>query len=393
MASTNPISILICEDEQIAALDLKERVEHLGHRVIGVVETPHEALAVSRKEKPDLVLMDVFLHGHSSGLEAAQQLEETLHIPSIFISGSSDRAVLERAQRAHPLAYLVKPFRDNELKLAIEFGMDNHRVVTSLQRDLGLYQALFEREEQIEGPKIESGEVLRDVVGAVAHELSSTLVTMMTELSWLVESSTLQALERRSARGVLRLCEDSHRLIQRLLWASQEGPRELSVVLVSELVHEVSERIKNWVKPIKGVEIAFERDDLVVFCDRKAVVNALIGAIISIDHARHSPGTISISVGRKEPVVSGEGDQVILREEPGSFVVLSLHCPVTELAYRDLESMTKTFAPEHIVPQHVGLGLAVAYGVVRAHGGWMEVKSSKESGTTVQLFLPEVQAH
>lgn len=393
MASENPISILICEDEHVAALDLKQRVEHLGHRVIAVVETPQEALALSRREKPDLVLMDVFLHGKSSGLDAARQLEESLHIPSIFISGSSDREILEGAHRAHPLAYLMKPIRDSELKLAIEFGMDNHRVVSSLQRDLGLYQALFEREEQIEGPKIESGEVLRDVVGAVAHELSSTLVTMITELTWLVESSTLQALERRSARGALRLCEDSHRLIQRLLWASQEGPRELSVVLVSELVHEVSERMRSWVKPIEGVEIAFERDDLVVFCDRKAVVNALIGALISIDHARHSPGTIRISVGRKEPAFLGDDDQATLREEPGSYVVITLHCSVTELAYRDVESMTKSFAPEHIVPQHVGLGLAVAYGVVRAHGGWMEVKSSKESGTSVQLFLPEVQAH
>lgn len=389
----NPISILICEDEPIAALDLKERVEHLGHRVVGIVETPHDALALSRKEKPDLVLMDVYLHGRSSGLETARQLEESMHIPSIFISGSSEREVLEGAQRAHPLAYLVKPIRDKDLELAIEFGMGHHQMMTSLQRDLGLYQALFEREEQIEGPKIESGEILRDVVGAVAHELSSTLVTMMTELTWLVDSSTLQALERRAARGVLRLCEDSHRLIQRLLWASQEGPRELSVVLVSELVHEVSERMKDWVKPIQEIEISFDRDDLVVFCDRKAVTNAMIGAIVSIDHARHSPGQISIGVGRKELLSASEGDEAILREEPGSFVVITIRCPVTELNYRDVESMTKTFAPEHIVPQHVGLGLAVAYGVVRAHGGWMEVHSSRESGTEVQLFLPEVQAH
>jgi hypothetical protein len=91
--------------------------------------------------------------------------------------------------------------------------------------------------------------------------------------------------------------------------------------------------------------------------------------------------------------LTAESDHASLREEPGSYVVVAIECAMTELQYRDVESVTKTFAPEHVVPQHVGLGLAVAYGVVRAHGGWMEVRSSKEKGTKVELFLPEVQAH
>jgi CheY-like chemotaxis protein len=388
-----PINILICEDEHIAALDLKERVEQLGHRVVGVVETPYEALSLSRREKPDLVLMDVYLQGGTKGLEAARELEETMHIPSIFISGSTEEEVVQSAHDAHPLAYLVKPINDKDLQMAIEFGMDHHRVLASLQRDLGLYRALFEREEEVSGPRIESGEILRDVVGAVAHELSSTLVSMITEMTWLADSTTVQGLERRAARAVLRMCEDSHQLIQRLLWASQEGPRELSIVLVSELIHEVSERLTNWVNPIQGLEFSCERDDLVVFCDRQAVVNAIIGAIVSIDHARRSLGAIKIAVGRTEQTSIDEGDEASLQDQGASYIRISITCATTELTYRDVESMTRTFAPEHIVPQQVGLGLAVAYGVVRAHGGWMEVESSQERGTEVRLFLPEVKAH
>jgi signal transduction histidine kinase len=279
---------------------------------------------------------------------------------------------------------------DKELELAIEFGWDQHQTFQSLQKDLRLYQALFAREEHVEGERIQSAEILRDVVGAVAQELSASFVSAITELSWLAESSTVQGLERRCVRSVVRTCEAAHKLTQRLLWAAQEGPRELSIVLVSELVHEVVQRLGSWVKPIKDLTLSFERDDLVVFCDRQAVVNALIGAVVSFDRARSAPGPIGISVYS----VDGEGTEIEERERTASeYVMITLQSADTQLQLADVEAMTRTFAPEHSVPEQVGLGLAVAFGVVRAHGGWMEVSSDPTKGARVALFLPQVRAH
>ena len=161
-------------------------------------------------------------------------------------------------------------------------------------------------------------------------------------------------------------------------------------MLISELVHEVVQRLASWVNPIKDIRLSFERDDLVVFCDRQAVVNALVGAIVSFDHARAAPGPISISV-RGTHLEGSEEERT--NAGMNEYVEIALQSAHTQLHLSDVEAMTRIFAPERSVPEHIGLGLAVAYGVVRAHGGWMEVSSDPSQGATVTLYLPQVKAH
>ena len=57
----HPLKILICEDEAIVALDFKERIERLGHSVVGIASDEERALSLAHDFHPDLALMDVKL--------------------------------------------------------------------------------------------------------------------------------------------------------------------------------------------------------------------------------------------------------------------------------------------------------------------------------------------
>lgn len=118
--------ILIVEDEQIIAFNLKSRLEKIGYEVVGFVPTGAEALATAAAQRPDLILMDIMLDGPMDGVETAVRIGGELDIPFIYLTASSDVATVARAKESNPLAYLVKPFDENLLRITLEMALYKH---------------------------------------------------------------------------------------------------------------------------------------------------------------------------------------------------------------------------------------------------------------------------
>ena len=126
VTDSSSVRILIVEDEGLIALDLQERLCHLGYRIAGIARGGAEAIAVATAEEPDLVLMDIKLEGEMDGVTAATRIREHLHLPVIYITSYTDETTLERAKLAEPLGYIVKPFTDEELHRCIEIARYRH---------------------------------------------------------------------------------------------------------------------------------------------------------------------------------------------------------------------------------------------------------------------------
>lgn len=121
------INILIVEDESIVALDIQDKVEHLGYNVLAVVSSGEKAIEEVKKVQPDLMLMDIMLKGDLDGIETARRVRAHFDIPIIYLTAHSDRQTLERAKITGPFGYLVKPFVDSELRNAIETGLQEQK--------------------------------------------------------------------------------------------------------------------------------------------------------------------------------------------------------------------------------------------------------------------------
>lgn len=117
--------ILIVEDESIVALEIESFLKHLGYIVVDMVSNALECLIIIKKEKVDLILMDVYIDGEMDGIECAENIKSMQSIPLIYISAFSDDETLERAINTGPSAYLVKPFNRKELQVAIKIAL-NH---------------------------------------------------------------------------------------------------------------------------------------------------------------------------------------------------------------------------------------------------------------------------
>ncbi len=123
--------ILVVEDESIVARDIQYTLRRLGYRVPRTTGTGEEAIKLARELKPDLVMMDVQLRGVLSGVEAAAFIHNENSTPIIFLTAFADEATLERAKSAGPLGYLIKPFEERELGIAVEMAL--HRAMIEKQ--------------------------------------------------------------------------------------------------------------------------------------------------------------------------------------------------------------------------------------------------------------------
>jgi CheY-like chemotaxis protein len=114
---------MIVEDEWIIANDIKNCLVDLGYMVTAIVATGEEAVAGATGDRPDLILMDIMLRGEMNGIEAARQIRKKLRIPIIYLTAYDNQYLVEQAKQTENYGYLLKPFKDRELHIAIDLAL------------------------------------------------------------------------------------------------------------------------------------------------------------------------------------------------------------------------------------------------------------------------------
>lgn len=109
MADEIATDVLIIEDETFIAMDLESLVKNLGHSVLGVARTHHDAVALAKAKKPGLILADIQLADGSSGLDAVNELLRQFEVPVVFITAYPERFLT--GERPEPAFLISKPFQ------------------------------------------------------------------------------------------------------------------------------------------------------------------------------------------------------------------------------------------------------------------------------------------
>jgi CheY-like chemotaxis protein len=117
------VKILIVEDERILALGLKKKLEKLGFKVTATVSTGEDAIKSVKTDKPDLILMDIVLKGEMDGIDAAKLIISLHDIPVIYLTAYADDETINRAAQTYPYGYLMKPYKERELKANIDMAL------------------------------------------------------------------------------------------------------------------------------------------------------------------------------------------------------------------------------------------------------------------------------
>ncbi|MBM9604951.1 response regulator [Desulfopila inferna] len=102
------IRILVVEDEILVGIMLSRKLESCGYEVGDVIINGEEAVRVTDRERPDVILMDIALSGSLNGLEAARQIRDKYNIPIILFTGYDTEKLSQQVLDIEPAAIISK---------------------------------------------------------------------------------------------------------------------------------------------------------------------------------------------------------------------------------------------------------------------------------------------
>lgn len=142
---TQSLRIVVAEDEALMRQYLQETLTLLGHHVLSLARTGKELVQLCRSLDPELVITDIQMPD-MDGLDAAAAIYANDLLPIIVVSAYHDPELIERAEKNHVVAYLVKPIKKENLEPAIAIAMRRFREFRATRQEAAdLRQALEDR--------------------------------------------------------------------------------------------------------------------------------------------------------------------------------------------------------------------------------------------------------
>gem|GEM_PF-1373801 len=154
-------TILIVDDEAIVSAHLDEVLSGMGYEVVGRASSGESAVDMARKLQPDVILMDIVMPGAIDGVAAATEIKKSVDSAVVFLTAYADDRFIKRAAAADPFAYLIKPFREQELRACIEVALNKKGRYRQLESLLEKYHRVIN--------SLEESIILTDIDGTVVY--------------------------------------------------------------------------------------------------------------------------------------------------------------------------------------------------------------------------------
>ena len=137
--------VLIVDDESLIRMDLRDIIESCGHEVVAEGTNGVEALALCKKHKPDIILMDVKMP-ELDGIEAARQIGFHHEAPVVLLTSYSQQDLIDKARDSGVYGYLIKPVREEQLVPTLEMALGRYKSDAQLREKMAeLKQSLEDR--------------------------------------------------------------------------------------------------------------------------------------------------------------------------------------------------------------------------------------------------------
>jgi len=359
--------VLIVDDEP-SARDALERLLSAEGFDVRVASNGRTALALVAEDLPEVIVTDLTMP-EMDGLRLLEELRaRQIEAPVILATAVNDAAPALAAIRAGAADYLTKPVDADLLLFAIERALRTR----DLLRDAATLRA---RNETLAAEAERNLRAREELLSIVAHDLRGPLSTIM-----LAAGSRKAADDGRAATrklGVVqRAARRMARLIEDLLDVSRIETGGLALDLASHRASTLVREVVSMLEPIateSGVRLEMTvRDDFEFACSSERIVQVLVNLASNAINVTGRGRRVRLSAERR-----GEHAWFAVEDEgPG---IEPEHLPrVFERGWHSDSGRRRG----------AGLGLAIAQGIVEAHGGVLEVESTVGEGSSFHFEMP-----
>ena len=144
--------VLICEDEGLTAMRLREELDALGYDIVGEAEDGLEAVRLAESLRPDVILMDIKMP-RLDGIQAAKRIMASHPTAIVMLTAYSEGNLVDAATAAGATAYLVKPIESKQLVPALRLARRRFEEFQRVQEEVADLKEALETRKLVERAK------------------------------------------------------------------------------------------------------------------------------------------------------------------------------------------------------------------------------------------------
>jgi DNA-binding response OmpR family regulator len=157
--------ILIVEDDEVSALNLKLSLKKHGYNVVATANSILTAMNKIKVYAPDIIIIDISLQDSDDGIKLATTIRDKYNIPFIYLTSYTDDHIIEDASKTEPYGYIIKPFDPSGLHATLQMALykfdkekQKSENIDSLKLDKLNLEKLLYNKKMIDKPVVPFGE-------------------------------------------------------------------------------------------------------------------------------------------------------------------------------------------------------------------------------------------
>ncbi|KIX12260.1 sensor histidine kinase [Dethiosulfatarculus sandiegensis] len=367
--------VLIVDDSDMDAKVL-ERVLADDYETIRATGGSQALTILKTEPLPHLIMLDVMMP-EMSGYEVCREImnnPDTKRIPVVFVSAMDEITDETRGLGLGACDYIKKPYH----KMIVQARVKNqvNRRIAELERDRLL--AYMKQSEKMEA--------LGTLAGGFAHDFNNILTSVMGFTELCMEDARSQSVDPALLEKVLDGARRAKGLVDQILLFSRWNKSQLKPCDFTQVVMAVSRSLRDFLPSEIDLKVELSKDPLLVKADQAQVEKIVFNLVSNAVQAMEQSGRLGIDLAKVDLNIDYCREHP--QASPGEYALLQIRDNGPGLDQKIKDRIFDPFFTTREVGQGTGLGLPMVYGMVKTHGGHIDIETTPGEGSVFRLFFP-----
>jgi two-component system cell cycle sensor histidine kinase/response regulator CckA len=227
-------------------------------------------------------------------------------------------------------------------------------------------------------------EAIGTLAGGIAHDFNNLLMAIQGNASLMLFDLDQRHEHFDRLRNIEKLVDSGSRLTAQLLGYARKGRYEVRPIDLNLLVKDACETFNRTKKEIRIIH-HFDKNLASIEADGGQIEQVLMNLLVNAADAMRGGGKITI---RTSNTTHEDMKGKLYNPKPGKYVLLAVSDTGVGMDEKTQERIFEPFFTTKEMGRGTGLGLASTYGIIKGHGGFIDVESQPGKGATFYIYLP-----
>lgn len=230
-------------------------------------------------------------------------------------------------------------------------------------------------------------DAIGQLTGGIAHDFNNMITPIFVYAEMIKRTLADDDPNLKKIECLISSAHKAKELTQKLLSFSRKQKLEKDVLDLNEVVASLQELLRRTIRDNVAIETRLTAEAAHVFADRGQLEQVLVNLAVNAQDAIAANGRISLQTGHV--MLDDEYVKMHPGMKSGTHISLAFSDNGCGMSDEVLSHLFEPFYTTKNVGHGTGLGLATAYGIIKQHDGYIQVKSRVGEGTTFTIYLPE----